>query len=93
MACCGLFSARLSDFVRNLFKREPAEVPKRYSYAESGWPSDDDVTAVRISHPLSPRKSGGRIPSVPFMASVPGRPRAHSRQVLTPSPLPFSLAV
>jgi hypothetical protein len=71
MACCGLFSG-LSDFARNLFKREPAEVPKRYSYAESGWPSHDDVTEVRVRRPLSPRKSGGRIPSVPFMNTQPG---------------------
>ena len=71
MACCGLFSG-VSDFVRNLFKREPAEVPRRYSYAESGWPSNDDVTEVRVRRPLSPRKSGGRIPSVPFMNTQPG---------------------
>jgi hypothetical protein len=73
MACCGLFRASISDFIRNLFNKEPAEVPKRYSYAEAGWQSDEEILAVRVRRPLSPRKSGGRIPSMPFMSTVPGQ--------------------
>ena len=46
MACCGLFRASISDFIRNLFNKEPAEVPKRYSYAEAGWQSDEEILAA-----------------------------------------------
>jgi hypothetical protein len=77
MACCGLFSARISDLIRKLLNKEPAEVPKRYSYAEAGWQSDEEVQAVRVRRPLSPRKSGGRIPSIPFMSTVPGQEPTH----------------
>jgi hypothetical protein len=69
MACCGLFSARISDLIRKLLKR--------YSYAEAGWQSDEEVQAVRVRRPLSPRKSRGRIPSIPFMSTVPGQEPTH----------------
>jgi hypothetical protein len=71
MSCCGFYPlSRLSDFFRNLFSNESAEVPKSYSYMETV--SDSDVTTRRVQRPLSPRKSGGPVPAIPFMFSQPG---------------------
>jgi hypothetical protein len=76
MPCCGFYPlARLGDFFKGLFSKEEPYVPNRYSYMETV--SDSDVTTRRVQRPLSPRKSGGPVPAIPFMFSQPGEEPTH----------------
>jgi hypothetical protein len=51
---------RISDLIRNLFNKEPAEVPKRYSYAEAGWFEPSQEWWAHSLHALHVDSTGPR---------------------------------